>query len=197
VVRTRVGYAGGTTTDPTYHRLGDYTETVEIDYDPSVISYEQLLAVFWRNHHPGAPAWSRQYRAVIFYHNDRQKELALKSREQVAARLGCPVYTEIRPAGHFYLAEGYHQKYYLRQMPDLLAEFTAIYPTPEALVASTAAARVNGFLAGYGSPTEVRQDLDRLGLSAAAQRRLTDLVAVSQRFRSGPGCPVPRQPQGG
>jgi peptide-methionine (S)-S-oxide reductase len=123
--------------------------------------------------------------------------LALKTRGQVAARLQCPVYTEILPAGKFYLAEGYHQKYYLRQMPDLLAEFGAIYPTPKALVASTAAARVNGYIAGYGSLAELQADLDNLGLSATARQRLVDLVATAERFRTGPGCPVSRQQAGG
>jgi peptide-methionine (S)-S-oxide reductase len=179
--------------NPTYHHLGDHTETVEIDFDPAVISYEQLLEIFWRSHSPGQRAWSRQYRAVIFYHGERQKEMALKTRDRVAARTHGPVYTDILPAGPFTLAEGYHQKYYLRQSPELLAEFEAIYPTPEALAGSTAAARVNGYLAGYGSAAELQGELNDLGLSAAARRKLTELVGATAR-RSGPGCPVPRQP---
>jgi peptide-methionine (S)-S-oxide reductase len=158
-----------------------------------VISYEQLLDIFWRSHHPGQPAWSRQYRAVVFYHGERQKALALKTRDRVAARMHGPVATEILPAGAFTLAEGYHQKYYLRQRPDLLAEFEAVYPTPAALAGSTAAARVNGYLAGYGAPAELQAELDGLGLSSNSRRKLTDLVGRSAR-RSGPGCPVPRQP---
>jgi peptide-methionine (S)-S-oxide reductase len=192
VIRTRVGYTGGNKINPTYHSLGDHTETVEVDYDPAIISYEQLLDIFWHNHHPGQAAWATQYKAAIFYHNERQKALALKSREQVAARLKGQVSTEILPAGTFYLAEDYHQKYYLRQMPDLLAEFGAIYPTREALVASTAAARVNGYIAGYGSLAELKKDLEGLGLSPVASQRLEDLVARAERFRSGPGCPVAR-----
>ena len=187
-----MGYTGGTKPNPTYHNLGDHTETVEIDFDPAVISYEKLLDLFWHSHHPGQAAWSPQYKAAIFYHNDRQKALALKSREQVAARLKGPVHTEILPAGTFTLAEDYHQKYYLRRLPDLLAELSAIYPTREALVASTAAARVNGYVAGYGSLAELQLDLDGLGLSPAASQKLTDLVATTARSRSGPGCPVPR-----
>jgi peptide-methionine (S)-S-oxide reductase len=188
-----VGYAGGTTLNPTYHRLGDHAETIEIDFDPAVISYEQLLDIFWRSHHPGQPAWSKQYRAVVFYHGDRQKTLALKTRDQAAARLHGPVATEILPAGPFTLAEGYHQKYYLRQRPDLLAEFEAIYPSPEALAGSTAAARVNGYLAGYGATAALQAELDRLGLSPGSRRKLLDIVAASPR-RSGSGCPVPQRP---
>ena len=111
----------------------------------------------------------------------------------MAARLQGPVHTKILPAGEFTLAEDYHQKYYLRQKPDLLAEFAAIYPTPAALTASTAAARVNGYVAGYGTLPELQADLDGLGLSPGAGRKLVDLVAATAR-RPGPGCPVPRQP---
>jgi peptide-methionine (S)-S-oxide reductase len=192
VIRTRVGYAGGTKQNPTYRSLGDHTETVEIDFDPTIISYEKLLEIFWHSHHPEQAAWSSQYKAAIFYHDDRQKALALKSRDEVAARLKSQVYTEILPAGKFTLAEDYHQKYYLRQMPDLLAEFSPIYPTREALVASTAAARVNGYVAGYGTLTELQMDLEGLGLSPAAQQRLEKMVVTANRLRSGPGCPVTR-----
>jgi peptide-methionine (S)-S-oxide reductase len=122
--------------------------------------------------------------------------LALKSREQVAARLRARVYTEIQPAGKFHLAEDYHQKYYLRQAPDLLAELRTIYPTREDLAGSTAATRVNGYLAGYGTLVELQVDLDGLGLSPAASRRLEDLVATADRFRSSPACPAPRKQAG-
>lgn len=186
-----MGYTGGTTPDPTYHHLGNYTESVEIIFDPNIVSYQQLLDVFWHGHHPGRASFSPQYKAAIYYHNDRQKALALKSLDQVAARLKCPIYTEILPAGKFYQAEDYHQKYYLRQMPNLLAEFKAIYPSTEALMASTAAARVNGYVAGYGTLAELQVDLEHLGLSTAARHRLEDLVATVERFRAGPGCPVP------
>ena len=130
---------------------------------------------------------------MVFYHDDRQKALALKTRDQVAARLQGPVATAILPAGEFTLAEDYHQKYYLRQRPGLLAEFTAIYPTRAALAASTAAARVNGYVAGYGALAELQADLDGLGLSPTARRQLVDLVTAAAS-RPAPGCPVPRKP---
>jgi peptide-methionine (S)-S-oxide reductase len=165
---------------------------VEIDYDPTVVSYEKLLDIFWHSHHPGQASFRPQYKAAVFYHNDQQKAIALKSRDQVAARQQSPVHTEILPAGEFTLAEDYHQKYYLRQMPGLLAEFSAIYPTREALAASTAATRINGYVAGYGTLTELQSEIDTLGLSPVAGRKLMDLVAAADRSRSGPGCPVPR-----
>ena len=129
MIRTRVGYAGGTKKNPTYHALGDHTETIQMDYDPAVISYEQLLDVFWDSHNAAAPSWSRQYMSIIFYHDDEQKRLAAESRDREAARTKSTIVTEFRPAGEFYRAEGYHQKYSLRSEREILREFTAIYPS--------------------------------------------------------------------
>jgi peptide-methionine (S)-S-oxide reductase len=192
VVRTRVGYSGGTKPNPTYRDLGDQSETVQIDYDPRKLSYEKLLQVFWQSHDPGAPAWSRQYRAAAFYHNDEQKNLALKTRDQVAARLKGRVFTEILPASRFYPAEDYHQKYFLRQVPELFREFAARYPRPEDLVASTAAARVNGYVAGYGSLPGLQAELPGLGLSEAGANKLLSLVRATAPSGASPGCPLVR-----
>lgn len=186
-----MGYAGGSKKNPTYHSLGDHTETVEIDFDPARISYEGLLAVFWKAHPPGAPAWSRQYQAAIFYHNPRQKRLALETKARMAAKIKGKVYTQVLPATKFYLAEDYHQKYYLRQQPELLRELTGVYPRAADLIASTAAARLNGYAAGYGNRERLRAEIDGLGLSPAGKKRLLALVPATG---SSPvqGCPVER-----
>ena len=76
MIRTRVGYTGGNKENPTYRTLGDHTESIEVDYDPGIISYADLLKVFWRSHDPGSRSWSRQYIAAIFYHNEEQKKQA-------------------------------------------------------------------------------------------------------------------------
>jgi methionine-S-sulfoxide reductase len=110
VVRTRVGYAGGAKKEPTYRNLGDHTETVQVDYDPTIISYGELLEVFWANHDPDRQARSRQYMNVIFYHNDEQKRLAEESKAHRAARSPGVIQTAILPATEFTLAEYYHQK---------------------------------------------------------------------------------------
>ena len=68
MIRTRVGYAGGTTNNPTYRALGDHAETIQVDYDPTQISYEELLEAFWTSHSPTSRPWSRQYASIIFYH---------------------------------------------------------------------------------------------------------------------------------
>jgi len=176
VVRTRVGYAGGTTPNPTYRTLGDHTETIQIDYDPAVISYGELLDLFWRGHDPTRRPWSRQYMSIILYHNDEQKRLIMESKAREEERLGREVATEIAPYTVFYRAEDYHQKYRLRQVSALMSDFRQMYPNGSDFVDSTAAARVNGYVAGYGTVEQFQQDVGRLGLSAEGRDKLSSIV---------------------
>lgn len=111
---TRVGYAGGTTVDPTYRKMGDHTESIQIDYDPDVISFEDLLAEFWAQHTPTRPSRARQYASIIFYTNDNERTAAEASKRMMEDRLGVTLYTDIMPLDRFYLAEEYHQHYYAR-----------------------------------------------------------------------------------
>jgi len=136
---------------PTYHDLGDHTESIQIDFDPSVITYEELLDVFWQSHDATRSAWSRQYASLILFHTPEQERLA---RASAAAQEG-KVATEIRPAGEFWRAEDYHQKYRLRHRKDLQAALLDLCGSDRAMVDSTAAARINGILAGYGTKTSV------------------------------------------
>lgn len=176
MIRTRVGYSGGTTLRPTYRSLGDHTETVEIDYDPAKISYEQILNVFWSSHDPTSSSWSKQYRHVVFYHSVEQKRAAEKTKDLVASQLGRRVHTDIEPASTFYPAEDYHQKFRLQQDPVLTAEYDAIYPEMKDFVNSTAVSRVNGYLGGYGSSAQLKKEIDSLGLSAEGRKRLLENV---------------------
>jgi methionine-S-sulfoxide reductase len=109
VIKTRVGYAGGTKKNPSYHNLGDHTETVEITFDPKIISFEELLKHFWQQHDPTLQEVT-QYKSVIFYQDEEQKKIAEKSKQEAEKKLG-KVATEIKKAGTFYEAEEYHQKY--------------------------------------------------------------------------------------
>ncbi|MCF8106436.1 MAG: peptide-methionine (S)-S-oxide reductase [Desulfohalobiaceae bacterium] len=176
MVRTRVGYAGGTKENPTYRNLGDHSETIQVDYDPEVITYEELLKIFWENHNPEFAAWSRQYMAAVFYHDEEQKRAAEKSRERLASKLNREIKTQILPFTGFYLAEDYHQKYTLSRYPELMKEFRAMYPTTQGLVSSTSAARVNGYLAGYGGCERLQTDINALGLSEQSAKRLLTMV---------------------
>jgi methionine-S-sulfoxide reductase len=160
VVRTRVGYAGGTLENPTYHNLGDHTETIQVDYDPTQLSYEQLLEVYWDSHNPTRQPWSRQYMYMIFYHNSEQRALAMESKQTEEASLGCQVYTEILPFSEFYLAEDYHQKYHLQQVPDFMEELASIYPNFADFMDSTAVARINGYVGGHVTFHELQEQLN-------------------------------------
>ena len=176
MVRTRVGYTGGTTRNPTYRSLGDHTESLQIDYDPKQISYQQLLEIFWATSNHCAVGGSRQYMSAVFYQNDEQQRLALETRDRAVSRTGRPVATAILPLGQFYLAEDYHQKYRLRARKELLREFKAMYPDDADLVNSTAAARVNGYLGGHGSADTLEKEIDGFGLSPEGATRLRQLV---------------------
>ena len=156
--------------------MGDHIETIQIDYDPMRISYHELLDIFWKSHNPARRPWSRQYMSVIFYHNQEQKNLAIKTRDRESARVLNKIYTEIAPIDKFYLAENYHQKYRLRQERDLMREFNAMYPKFKDIVNSTAAARVNGYLGGHGSLPMLQKDLNKIGLSPESVQKLTGYV---------------------
>ena len=156
--------------------MGDHTETVQVDYDPNRISYKQLLDIFWASHRPTSRNWSRQYMNVIFYHDDQQREVALASKNDMALRIDAKVKTEVLPVKSFTMAEDYHQKYILKGHRVLKDEVAQIYPDHADLVASTAAARLNGYVDGHGSRTQLQREIDLLGLSENGQRVLEALV---------------------
>lgn len=196
MIRTRVGYAGGSTRNPTYHSLGDHAESIQIDFDPSRIGYAQLLDVFWASHNPGVRPWSQQYRAAVFFHGEEQRREAVRTRDREALKIRGKVHTAIAPAGPFYVAEGVHQKYALRGDEELAMEVGVIYPKEEDFVRSTAAARINGYVAGYGDLRQLKEELTSLGLSEKGSRRLWDLVRKQEARRGngeamGIACPVP------
>ena len=123
VVSTAVGYAGGTKADPTYKDVctgtTGHAEVVRVDYDPSLVTYEELLEVFWSTHDPTqvdrqGPDIGSQYRSVIFFHSDEQEASARESleRHEQSGGLSGSIATEILPAPEFYKAEDYHQKYF-------------------------------------------------------------------------------------
>jgi len=184
-----VGYAGGTKRNPSYRSLGDHTETIQIDYDPERIPYEKLLDIFWHSHSPGSGSWARQYMAAVFFHNETQRRLAMESKNRVAATLKADIKTQILPYTGFTPAEDYHQKFHLRDEYTLMEEFRQMYPQIGELVASTAAARVNGYLGGYGTLEELKKELESYGLSVTGKTRLLDIMGKSGHRREA--CPLP------
>ena len=172
-----MGYAGGSKLNPTYHDLGDHTESLQVDYDPSVITYDQLLDLFWESHNPCDKGYSKQYMSAVFAADEKQRLAAAESKSRLELKLGRTVRTPILPLGKFTLAEDYHQKYYLRNSP-IMREFEAIYPDPKAFADSTAAARANGFLAGDGEPDFVKAEVEKLGLSDQGKTTLLRAAGI-------------------
>ncbi len=126
VVSTLAGYTGGTTLNPSYREVcagrTGHAEAVQVSYDPDVISYEELLDAFWDMHDPTqhdrqGPNVGSQYRSAIFYHDEEQRRIAERSKQrlQQSDRVEGDVATEIVPAGDFYPAEEYHQRYLEKQ----------------------------------------------------------------------------------
>ena len=123
VVATAVGYSGGHFERPTYEQVctlnTGHAEAIRVIFDPKIVSYETLLDVFWKIHDPTTkdrqgPDVGKQYRSVIFYHNEEQKAAALSSKEKLekSGAYKNSIVTEIVPISAFYMAEDYHQQYY-------------------------------------------------------------------------------------
>lgn len=129
VVSTEVGFMGGTIKNPTYGQVcrgkSGHIEVVKIDYDPEIISYDELLDLFWNNHNPTTPnkqGWDvgEQYSSYIFYFDDEQKLIAEKSLEKMQENTDLKIVTIIKKAGSFYPAEEYHQKYFMKKNNSIL-----------------------------------------------------------------------------
>ena len=131
VVETTVGYMGGTTENPTYEMVCSgatgHAEVVDIQFDPAVISYFQLVKYFWTIHNPTSLNFQgvdsgTQYRTAVFYHSDDQRQQAEESKKtfNASAKYGAPVVTEITAAGSLWRAEEYHQQYFMKQKPDFM-----------------------------------------------------------------------------
>lgn len=138
VHRVVSGYAGGTVENPTYEQVcmgrTGHAEVVQVAFDPQVLSFEDVLYIFWRTHDPTTlnrqgPDVGTQYRSAIFYHDEQQRAIAEKSKQdtEAAGVWPGPIVTEIVPLGQFYEAEGYHQDFY-RQNPQQPYCFTIIDP---------------------------------------------------------------------
>ena len=168
-----MGYCGGTTEAPTYRKIGDHAETIQIDFDPKRVSYDQLLEIFWTTHNPCRRAWSRQYMSAVFYADAGQQEAVERTRKLYVGE-DQTVHTEVAALDRFWIAEDYHQKYRLRHEPGIYDELREIYGDEADFVNSTAAARLNGYLEGHGSQRQLETEIGMLGLSEDKQRVLRE-----------------------
>ncbi|KAL0928229.1 hypothetical protein M5K25_000101 [Dendrobium thyrsiflorum] len=163
VVRTLVGYAGGIKPNPEYRNLGNHAECVQIEYDPTVISFKQLLDVFWASHDPRqvfgqGPDVGNQYRSIIFTNGSVEARLAASSKEteQTKSRSSI-VTTQIQQLGVFYPAESDHQKFELKRNRFLLQLIGNI--EEEELQKSTMAAKLNSYAAEL-CPPKIQKQID-------------------------------------
>jgi len=151
VIKTRVGYAGGTKDNPTYRNIGSHTETILVEFDPAKISYSKLLDIFWNNHHYSTEGKNNQYASRIFYSSEEQKEKAEKSKSKKQKKE--TVATKIHQL-NFTIAEDYHQKYRLRGSK-LMNNFSDM--TPEEFRDSPLAAKLNGYAAGHLNLEDIKK----------------------------------------
>jgi peptide-methionine (S)-S-oxide reductase len=141
----------------------------QVDFDPTKLSYADLLRQIWANRRGGRDYGRHQYMEAVFCADD----------EQAAIARGLAISAPIIVGAAFHLAEEYHQKYYLRHDATLFGEL-ADY-TPHQLVESTVAARLNGYLAGHGTLAQLHDELPRFGLSAPAAAHLERRIASRGR----------------
>jgi len=163
VLRTKVGYSGGSKPNPYYRNLGDHVECVSLDYDPTKLSYEKVLDLFWNNHEYGLTTRvKRQYMSLILYHSAEQKAAALKSiKSERVNRVPEVIITEIAEAGEFYPAEDYHQKYRLQAHTNFIKKLGL---SGENLLTSHVAAKLNGYMVGVGGVKQFQQEVSSFGL---------------------------------
>lgn len=175
VIRTRVGYAGGTRKNPTYRSLGDHTECLQVDFQPDRLSDRELLEVFWERHDPTRQSPSRQYMNVVLLHYERQREAMrqlIRDRDYDGLR---DVATRVESLEKFYRAEAYHQKYYLRQ-DDALSTVVDGW-SDRRITDFPGSMLLNAMAAGHlGSRTVLERSRD-LGLSSEFTESIRDLQA--------------------
>lgn len=179
VIRTRVGYAGGSTDQPTYRQMGDHSETVQIQYDPEIIPFSDIVDIFWNNHNPINinDYKGRQYRSLLFYSDEQQLEtIRAVIAERKEKGLGEPE-TEIAPYSCFFPAEDRHQKYYLKRYPDAIDRLSSLYPRHEDLINATLAARLNGLAKGFTSLERIKDEINQWRLDPVERSRLIDLIS--------------------
>ncbi|KAI4388132.1 hypothetical protein MLD38_000490 [Melastoma candidum] len=156
VVRTSVGYCGGSKPNPTYRSLGNHAECVQVEYDPTLISYEDLLDIFWSSHDSRqvfgqGPDVGNQYRSIIFTNGTKEFRMASESKEKEQTKFKSSIVTtQIQLLGIFYPAEPEHQKFELKQNGILLLMMGNLQE--EELQKSSLAAKLNSYAAELCPP---------------------------------------------
>ncbi len=139
-----------------------------MDYDPRVISYDDLLAEFLTGHDARTPSYSTQYRSAIFYRDGSERAAAERALQAARVSRGM-VHTSIEPILRFWIAEDYHQKYRLRGHGRIASELRALMPDERAFIDATSAARLNAWFDGWGEAAQIERELPLTGLSRSSQ----------------------------
>lgn len=179
VVRTCTGYAGGTAPAPTYRRMGDHSETVQIEYDTEIVTIERLLHLFWDSHNPDNinDYKGRQYKSLLIYRADNQSVSAQAVLRQRRSLGKAEPDTEIVPYTAFYPAEERHQKYYLKRYPQAVEAIVPLFATDDEAMDSTLAARLNGLAKGHTNLSRIKEEIGQWKLGSEERERIAQAVS--------------------
>ena len=172
VRRTSVGFAGGASQAPTYRSIGDHIETVLVEFDPQIVSYQALLEVFWSGHDPSRNPWMNQYRSMIFPVDSGQKRRAERAVSEARASRDGAVLTEVRPIEVFHPDRTYHSKYYLRNIKPLWTRVIQAFGSKQSALDSTVAARLNAWAGGKAEGEDALAAIEESNLSPQAAASL-------------------------
>jgi len=159
--------------DPTYMQIGDHTETLQMDYDPSIISYEELVDIFWSSHDSTYPNCS-QYGSICFYHDDEQKEIAERTRDEEQKKHRRKLQTRVEACPRFWLAEDYHQKYTLQQYDDIMAILK--FKDNKEMTDSPLATKLNGYLCGHGQLSDALTELAQYNVDDVITKQVASII---------------------
>ncbi|XKE59830.1 peptide-methionine (S)-S-oxide reductase [Sutcliffiella horikoshii] len=160
MIRTRVGYAGGSTPTPTYKQMGDHTECLQIDYDSNQITFDEIARHFWNSHNSNRGNYKgRQYLSIFLFHDSYQKEVLENIKQEIQGKNSQEIGTEIAPLDQFTLAEDRHQKYYLKRYSSATQKLREHFPTEESFTDSTLVARLNSFVKGFGTLATLKEEI--------------------------------------
>ena len=146
---------------------------MQVDFDPTQITFEQIVNLFWQSHNPIGTARNSQYKNAIWFADDLQLEVINSTTEPLVQRFEKELTTEVLPLETFYNAEDYHQKYCLQRHQAIMKSFNSTYPDFQDFINSTAAARLNGFSARQGSMALYESEKSQYGFELS---QLADIV---------------------
>ena len=184
VLRSRVGYAGGTVPAPTYRTIGDHYEVVEVDFDPEQLPYPVLVERFFAAHDPTKFKAKKQYRSAVLTRDEAQLDVARRLAREEGGHRDAEIRTVIKPLDAFHWAEDDHQKWRLRRYEALTELLVERLGDERAFACEPAISRLNGYAGGYGDPDELRAELAALDLPETPGGPLTEELIREHRIQA-------------